>query len=462
VSEVPTTRTAVDPQASASFPTADTPTAGQSTREIHGSPPHQKVGLRSWLTYGLVGVVLVTCGLLLRREFMTSFVSGKQRAALRPAWSEDDSSEGSSPSAGVLPTEPVLLNIAYGTEKKKWLEAALEAYLKTPAGQGVRINLIGMGSVEGANAVLDGPKPTEAPHLPIHVWSPASSVYRDVLVTEWKVKHGGSPILAEEKLALTPMVFVMWKPRYQAFLKQYGAVSFRTLGDAMKEPEGWGKIARQPDWGLFKFGHTDPNRSNSGLQALVLMAYEFTGKQRALTVGDIAEQRFQDWLRSFERAITRHGSSLTHSTGTLMEEMVLRGPSQYDCLLVYENLAIEYMDAAIQRWGSDGELYVAYPKPNVWNEHPYYILDVPWSDDQQRKAAAEFQKFLMSESIQRRALENGFRPGNPTVAVNSAESPLVRSQKNGLKINLPIISEPPSADVTRNMLGAFRRLEPGH
>jgi ABC-type sulfate transport system substrate-binding protein len=145
-----------------------------------------------------------------------------------------------------------------------------------------------------------------------------------------------------------------------------------------------------------------------------------------------------------------------------MEEMVLRGPSQYDCLVVYENLAIDYMEAAIQRWGRDGEFYVAYPDPNVWNEHPYYILDVPWSDDSQRKAAADFLKFLMSEPVQRRALEHGFRPGNPAVPVNSPDSPLVRNQKYGLAINLPRISEPPSAEVTTNLLGSFRRLEPGH
>jgi hypothetical protein len=318
-----------------------------------------------------------------------------------------------------------------------------------------------MGSVEGANAVLDGPKPAAAPHQPIHVWSPASSAYRDVLETEWRIKHGTSPVLAAENLALTPMVFVMWKRRYEAFVKEYGTVNFRTVGRAMKEPEGWGKIAQHPEWGLFKFGHTDPNKSNSGLQALVLMAYEFAGKERGLTVREIAEERFQDWLRSFERGVTRHGSSLSHSTGTLMEEMVLRGPSQYDCLMVYENLAIDYMQAAVQRWGADGEFYVAYPDPNVWNEHPYYILDVPWSDERQRKAAADFLKFLMSEPVQRRALEHGFRPGNPSVPVNSEDSPLVKNQKYGLKLNLPVMSEPPSADVTRNLLGSFRRLEPG-
>ena len=81
-----------------------------------------------------------------------------------------------------------------------------------------------------------------------------------------------------------------------------------------------------------------------------------------------------------------------------MRDMVLRGPSQYDCVITYENLAIDYLDEARNRWG---ELHVDYPEPNIWNEHPYYILDVPWSDSRQRVAAAEFLKFLMSEPIQK-------------------------------------------------------------
>ena len=189
---------AVERTSSGRFPAG----AGRATPGALGDEPRTKSRFRMWLTYGLVGLVLVTCGFLLRREFMALLGPGAQRAAVR------DAGAGEAPTAA----EPVVVNIAYGTEKKKWLEDALAEFLKTPAGQGVDIKLIGMGSVEGAMAVLDGPKPKESPHLPIHVWSPASSVYRDVLETQWKVKHGASPILAAENLALTPMVFVMWKP----------------------------------------------------------------------------------------------------------------------------------------------------------------------------------------------------------------------------------------------------------
>jgi len=259
-----------------------------------------------------------------------------------------------------------------------------------------------------------------------------------------------------DNLALTPMVFVMWQDRRDAFIKKYGKVTFKTIGQAMQEPGGWETIAAQPTWGRFKFGHTEPSRSNSGLLTLVLMAYEFASKERSLSLEDIAQQRFLDWLRSFEQAVARPGGSLTHSTGTLMREMVLRGPSQYDCVLVYENLVIDYLVSARDHWG---ELHVDYPEPNMWNEHPYYILDVPWSNQAQRTAAADFLAFLMSEPIQRQALEHGFRPGNPDVSVRFADSPLLRHAQYGLQIHLPRMCEPPRADTIKKLLTAGTEAE---
>ncbi len=358
--------------------------------------------------------------------------------------------------ADLAPPAPVEINIAYGTEKAKWLQAALREFEKTPAGARSHINLIGMGSVEGAHAILAGEKPT-----PIHVWSPASSAYREVFVHEWSVRHGGSPIGRAQDLALTPMVFVLWEKRYDEFVRRYKTVTFRTIGEAMAEPGGWGSIAGKPEWGLFKFGHAHPNQSNSGMLALVLMAYEFAGKHRDLTLADVTRPEFQEWFRSFERALTRHGGKLTHSTGTLMQEMVKRGPSQYDGLLVYENLAVEYMTLAREHWGDDGVLRVVYPDPNIWNDHPYYILDVPWSGPAQRKAAGEFLAFLMTEPIQRLAVADGFRPGNASVSPHYPGSPLSENERHGVRIDAALrLCDPPKADVLNALLSSFQRLEP--
>ena len=348
-------------------------------------------------------------------------------------------------------TDTTEVNVAYGTEKQQWLEAATADFQKSPAGRRITVNLHGMGSMEGARAVLEGPTP-----IPIHVWSPASSAYRDLFERQWRSKHDNSPIIKSENLALTPMVFVMWKSRHEPFLKKYHGISFHSLAEAIKEPGGWGAIANHADWGRFKFGHTHPNQSNSGLLTLVLMAYEFFKKEANLSHADVAQSGFQNWLRAFEKSVARPGGSLTSSTGTLMREMVLRGPSRYDCLLVYENLAIDYLDAARDRFG---ELQVDYPEPNIWNEHPYYILDVPWSDARQRAAAGEFLRFLMSKPIQEHALAHGFRPGNPAVSLRFADSPFIRNSKEGLKIDLPRMCEPPRDEVVQDLLDSFQKLE---
>jgi serine/threonine-protein kinase len=341
----------------------------------------------------------------------------------------------------------VEIHIAYGTEKQKWLEEASAEFEKTAAGSRIKVNLHGMGSLEAAQAVLTGPTP-----VPFHVWSPASSAYRDLFEREWRAKHATSPIFKSENLALTPMVFVMWESRHAPFVKKYGKVSFRSLGEAIRQERGWEAIGGQAEWGRFKFGHTHPHRSNSGLVTLILMAYEFSAKERNLSRADIAEARFVEWLHIFEQGVARPSGSLTHSTGTLMRDMVLRGPSQYDCLLVYENLTVDYLEAARDRWG---ELRVDYPEPNLWNEHPYYILDVPWSDPAQRAAASEYLAFLMSPPVQLKALAHGFRPGNPEVSMRSAESPLTRQARQGLKIDLPKMCEPPRAEVVKELLSSY-------
>jgi hypothetical protein len=187
------------------------------------------------------------------------------------------------------------------------------------------------------------------------------------------------------------------------------------------------------------------------------MAYEHTGKHRGLTPADVADPAFQAWFRSLERSVARYGGGLTASTGTMMKEMVLRGPSQYDCLVLYENLAIDYFDKARELWD---DLHVDYPEPNLWNEHPYYVLDVPWSRKPERDAAARLLEFLLSEPVQRQALAHGFRPGNPSVPVRSGDSPLVRGERFGVRLSPPAMAEPPRAEVVDNLLSLYQRFEP--
>jgi len=337
--------------------------------------------------------------------------------------------------AGAAPVTEI--GIAYGTEKRGWLEWAAREFAASGAGRRIRVNLIPLGSVESARAIVNGDQR-------IHVWSPASSLYRQVLLRDWSARYRGQPILKEEALALTPMVLVMWKDRYEAFVARSPEVSLRTFYFAMRAKSGWGRIAGRPDWGVFKFGHTHPDQSNSGLMTLIILAYNAFQKRAGLTVSELNSPAFREHLAAFERGVT----GLSNSTGNLMKEMTTKGPSGFDALMVYENLAIDYFRGGDTKWGP---LQVIYPAENLWNENPYCILDTPWTTKEHQEAAATFLRFLLSEPIQTKALDYGFRPGNAAVPVKGPDSPFSRFAEYGLKVEVPEMCEVPSAEVVEHL-----------
>jgi hypothetical protein len=433
----------------------------QETQTMKGEPSPQNdqndsgglmlvLVIGSLLVFGLGGLVLAV-GLWFGSSDEPADVPlepvavASDAATVRPADAEqrDAAKKPKPPLRAATDVPAIQLGVAYGTEKKRWFTEAVKRFEGTPEGQRVRVKLLPMGSLESAHALLDRDQR-------IHVWCPASSMYRDVFVTEWQIKFHGEPIASEEMLALTPMVFVIWQDRYDAFQQQYEELTFSTVSQALHAEGGWSGIADRADWGLFKFGHTHPLESNSGLQALVLMAYDFHEKTAALTVPDIVSSEFQRWLGDLERGV----SGLSNSTGTMMREMVLKGPSSFDSVVVYESVAIDYLKNAEGRWG---KLHIEYPKYNMWNDNPYYVLATDWTTDEHHRAAGIFLDFLMTEPIQELALTHGFRPGNPEVPVKFPESPFLKYERYGLKIDLPTVCESPAPDVINNLQQVWQR-----
>ena len=80
----------------------------------------------------------------------------------------------------------VEINFAYGTEKERWLKWAVGEFANTREGKRVRIKLIPLGSLEGAQAALN-------PEKQIHLWSPASALFKDVFVQDWTGRYNRAP-----------------------------------------------------------------------------------------------------------------------------------------------------------------------------------------------------------------------------------------------------------------------------
>jgi ABC-type sulfate transport system substrate-binding protein len=187
---------------------------------------------------------------------------------------------------------------------------------------------------------------------------------------------------------------------------------------------------------------------------LVLAAYTYNNKTRDLGLKDIVNAGFQEWMEKLERGV----AGMSDSTGNMMREMVLKGPSSYDALLVYESVVIDYLKNAEGRWG---QLRVIYPEFNIWNDSPYYIIDAPWSSSDQRKAAQVFLDFLLSDRIQKESVIHGYRPANPNVAVKFPGSPFSEFARYGIQDTLGKMCDPPKSEVLNNLLTSWTRTQAG-
>lgn len=355
------------------------------------------------------------------------------------------------------PVAPVEVVIWYGTEKQSWLEEAarrFEAEGPSVGGRPIVLRLVGLGSREMAERAArqewGDPRPT--------VVFPASSLWTADL----------RPILAGDPrpLALTPLVAVAWEERARLLWADqggdfWGQLHAGIVGDgwaAVAERRGFGPESaegrRAAQWGFVKFGHTSPLRSNSGAQTLLLLAYAFHNKTAGLTTADVADPAFQAWLAEVGAATLEFSGG----SGAFMTDLVRFGPSKYDVVMVYENLAIERIEAAQRQWG---QLRVHYPPATSLGDHPYAILGAPLTTAAEREAAERFRDFLLARPGQELALQYGFRPVSPEVSIDGDGSPFERYAGYGVRADIAQQVETPSAPVLAALLDMWAlRIQP--
>lgn len=341
-------------------------------------------------------------------------------------------------------TATVEISLEYSTEKKDWIETVVKDF--EGSHQNIKVTLIGKGSLDAEAAIYDG---TDKPTL----WSPADSSIANLLASEWQTKYGKAPFPQPEPLLLTPLVFAVWEDRAKVLLDAAGGqLTWKAIHKAVASPKGWPAIGGKPTWGFVKLGQTDPNRSNSGVQALELMAMEFFNTQ-ALTPEQMLDTKFQDFVKETEAGVQKFESS----TGTFMTDMVRFGPSKYDIAVVYESLAVSQLENAQGRWGS---LHIYYPPTTIWSDHPIAILDAPWVTAEQKAAAKTLVEFLKSPRVQGWALRFGFRPADPSVPLktNDEANPFKKSAAYGLSLELPPAANAPDGAVVRQLLMMWSRV----
>lgn len=303
----------------------------------------------------------------------------------------------------------VELLFAYGSEKQPWVEAVTDNFnqagIRTRSGKRIHVTGKPMGSGAAMNEVLAG-------RLKAHIVSPASEVFVTLANQDWQQRRGADLVGPTRQLVLSPVVIAMWKPIAEALGWPDKPIGWSDILDMANRPEGWTALGH-PEWGRFKFGHTHPYHSNSGLISLLAEVYAATGKTRGLNLADVDQPATQEYLHAIEKSVVHYGKS----TGFFGRKMLANGPGYLSAAVLYENMVIE----SYTKGNKSGVPLVAiYPKEGTfWSDHPAGIVQREWVGDEQREAAGLYLDYLAARPQQLRAMEFGFRPADVDLALRA-------------------------------------------
>ncbi len=297
--------------------------------------------------------------------------------------------------AGVLD-----LLFTYGSEKQAWVELVTADFnkrgVKDGSGNAIRVTAQPKGSGECLDELIAGANQA-------HITSPASSAFIKLGNAQWRSKTGKDIVPTTENLVLSPVVIAMWKPMAEAIGWGTKPVGWAEILALSTEPQGWASRG-MAQWGAFRFGHTHPQFSNSGLISLFAEVYAATGKKGGLVPADLERPEVARYLGDIERSVVHYGSS----TGFFGKKMFANGPGYISAAVLYENMVIESYS---QKEPTAFPIVAIYPKEGTfWSDHPAGIVDREWVTPEHRDAARKYLDFLLAREQQEKALALGFRP----------------------------------------------------
>jgi hypothetical protein len=268
----------------------------------------------------------------------------------------------------------------------------------------------------------------------------SSRLGRDVFLTDGEYRA--------RPLAISPMVWGIYKTRSDVLLKKFSTIDWQTIHDAALAKGGWADLgATDPSWGFFKPVIPNPQKNIGGLEAMVSAAGEYFNTTR-ITTQMVGDPKFQAWLLELMQSVTGLGvSSYT------AEDFALFGYSVGDGGLLLESDLLQNMQGMLNRWQDN--MVITYPNFLTWHDFPYAVWVGPETTALQKNAAIDFENYLLATPAQTRALVYGLRPANPTVTVDATpDSLFVKWKDQGVQavIDRTTSMKSPDRDVLTNLL----------
>jgi hypothetical protein len=250
-------------------------------------------------------------------------------------------------------------------------------------------------------------------------WIPDSRYLVELVNAAYKERLGRDVFLTDGEyrarpLAISLLTWGIYNSRADVLEKKFGAISWKTIHDAAIAPGGWGELGGQPDWGFFKLAISNPRKNISGLQAMIAAAGEYYGKTN-IAVEDVTNPEFQTWLGEIMSSM----SDLSGGTYTV-DDLALFGYTTGDAGQLLESDLLTNMQGIQSRWADP--LRLVYPEYVTWFDFPFTVWMGPETSALEKNAALEFEKYLLAEEVQKKALAFGLRPANPNVPVTGQDS----------------------------------------
>ena len=344
--------------------------------------------------------------------------------------------------------DQVVVRFTYGSEKAPWIYDVTREFnasgAETASGKRICVHAVPKGSGDSVNEIRGG----QAGPDEVHATSPASDLYVNLINHESEAAGAGELLKIEGFLVSSPVVIAAWEPVVDK------------LGGT--DAAGWKALFEATGDGGLRYGQTSPERSNSGLSALV--AQFFAGAEATegkpvprLSQSKVDDPAVQDFVARVHENVIHYGES----TGFYADKMTTGGPAYADAVVLYESDVIQANNQIRIRGLGFPRLLAVYPTEGTFvSNHPFAVVMRDWVDADEEEGAKKYFEYLMSPPVQAQALQYGFRPG---VALDLDQSIYAKvwNDDNGTKPfdTVHRFLAAPSGKVVGAALNAFRGIK---
>lgn len=350
-------------------------------------------------------------------------------------------------------TEPIEVRIVTALPVEPWVTEAAAAYNaenRQIDGRAVRVTIIPMDGLTALNR-FDSASFDKTPTA----WIPDSRYLVELANVGYKERLGRDVFLTDGEyrarpIALSLFAWGLYGTRARALEQKFGAVDWKTIHDAAIAAGGWPELGGDAAWGFFKLVVPNPRKNVGGLAAMVAAAGEYYDKPN-ISVADVTNPDFQKWLKELMGSVT----AISGASAYTAEDFALLGYSVGDGGQMLESDLLANMAGIANRW--QDPLAVRYPKYVTWFDFPFSVWIGPETSAAEKNAALDFQKYLLSQPVQDKAVNYGLRPVNAEVSVDRPDSPFTRWKDAGIT---PVVQRTsamrsPDRDVLQALLRWF-------